>query len=262
LQTEATNLDDLFVELWHAKLDILRGDLESARNWIHSRGLADELDLAELDQKEDYYRYHVLKYELLVVAGWLISMDQHQSALRLLDKLCKKMEEQGRIHLMIEALMLSSMAFQKLGDHVQAMRSFNRCLVLAAPGGYVRLFLDEGLAIRMLLQEAVKSGIAVEYASKLLAAFEVESTQREGGVLVLHPQEITTPSLPEPLTEREIELLSLIAEGLSNQEIARRLFISLPTVKWHTSNIYGKLGVRSRTQAINRARSLGILPVA
>jgi LuxR family maltose regulon positive regulatory protein len=65
---------------------------------------------------------------------------------------------------------------------------------------------------------------------------------------------------PEPLTEREIELLSLIAEGLSNQEIGQRLFISLPTVKWHTSNIYGKLGVRSRTQAVIQARSLGILP--
>jgi LuxR family maltose regulon positive regulatory protein len=160
---------------------------------------------------------------------------------------------------MIEALMLSSMAFQKLGDHVQAMKSFNRCLVLAASGGYVRLFLDEGPAIRMLLQVAVKSGPAVEYASKLLAAFEVESSQREGAVLVPHLQKIEIPGLPEPLTEREIELLSLIAEGLSNQEIARHLFISLPTVKWHTSNIYGKLGVRSRTQAVIQARSLGVL---
>jgi LuxR family maltose regulon positive regulatory protein len=262
LQTEATNFDDLFVELCRAKLDISRGDLDTAGSWIQARGLAVELDPAELDQKEDYYRYHVLKYELLVVARWFISMDQYQSALRLLDKLCIKMEEQGRIHLMIEALMLSSMAYQKLGDRSQAMRCFNRCLALAAPGGYIRLFLDEGPAIRILLQEAVKSGIAVEYASKLLAAFEVESTQREGGVLVPHPHEITTPSLPEPLTEREIELLSLIAQGLSNQEIARRLFISLPTVKWHTSNIYGKLGVRSRTQAVIQARSLGVLPVA
>jgi LuxR family maltose regulon positive regulatory protein len=262
LQTEDTNFDDLFVELFRAKLDISRGDLDTAGNWIQARGLADELDPAELDQKEDYYRYHVLKYELLVVARWFIFMDRSQSALRLLDILCKKMEEQGRIHLMIEALLLRSMAFQKLGDHAQAMRCFIRCLVLAAPGGYVRLFLDEGPAIRMLLQEALKSGTVVEYASKLLAAIDVESTQREGGVLVPHSQKITTPGLPEPLTEREIEILSLIAEGLSNQEIAQRLFISLPTVKWHTSNIYGKLGVRSRTQAIIQARSLGILPVA
>ena len=141
------------------------------------RGLADELDPAELDQKEDYYRYHVLKYELLVVAGWLIAMEQYQSALRLLHELCKKMEEQGRIHLMIEAFMLSSMAFQKLGDHVQAMRSFDRCLVLAEPGGYVRLFLDEGPYDQACYyEEAIKSGIAVEYASKLLTAFEAEST--------------------------------------------------------------------------------------
>jgi LuxR family transcriptional regulator, maltose regulon positive regulatory protein len=262
LQTEATNFDDLFVELCRAKLDILRGDLDTAGNWVRARGLADELDPTELDQKEDYYRYHVLKYELLVVARWFIFTDQYQSALRLLGKLYKKMEEQGRIHLMIEALLLSSLAFQKLGDHAQAMRCFNSCLIFASPGGYVRLYLDEGLAIRMLLQEAVKSGTVVEYASKLLAAFEVESTQREDDLHVPHLQKNTTPSLLEPLTEREIELLSLIAEGLSNQDIARRLFISLPTVKWHTSNIYGKLGVRNRTQAIIQARSLGVLPVA
>jgi LuxR family maltose regulon positive regulatory protein len=66
----------------------------------------------------------------------------------------------------------------------------------------------------------------------------------------------------EPLTERELEVLSLIAEGLSNQEVSQRLFISLATVKWHTSNIYGKLGVKNRTQAIAQARALGILPTS
>ena len=260
LQTEATNLDDLIVELCRTKLDILRGDLEAAGNWVQARGLADELNPAELDQKENYYRYHILKYELLVVARWFIARDQPENAIILLDALHKKMEEQGRVHLVIESLLLRSIALQMLGDFAKSTGCFNRCLVLAAPGSYVRLFLDEGPVIRVLLQEAVKSGTVVEYASKLLAAFEVESTQREGDVLVPHSQKITAPSLPEPLTEREIELLSLIAEGLSNLEIAQRLFISLPTVKWHTSNIYRKLGVRSRTQAIIQARSFGVLP--
>jgi len=262
LQTETTNLDDLFVELYHAKLDIQSGDCEAAGKWIQARGLEGKTDPALLDQKDNYYCYHILKYELLVLARWNIATNQHDRALILLKMLLEKMEEQGRVHLIVEALLLSSIAHLGLDNLVQAKGCFNRCLELAAPGGYVRLFLDEGPAIRMLLQEAVKSGTAVEYASKLLAAFEVESTQREGGVLEPHSQKISSPGLPEPLTEREIELLSLIAEGLSNQEIAQRLFISLPTVKWHTSNIYGKLGVRSRTQAIIQARSLGILPVA
>ena len=260
MQTEATNYDDLFVELFRARLDILCGDLDAAGNWVQAHGLAEKLDPAELDQKEDYYRYHILKYELLIVARWFIARDQPENALILLDALYMKMEEQGRVQLVIEALLLRSIALQMLGDLAQTMECFNRCLVLAAPGGYVRLFLDEGPAVRMLLQEAVKSGTVVEYASKLLAAFDAESTQMEGVVLVPRLQKIAAPGLPEPLTEREIELLSLIAEGLSNQEIAQRLFISLPTVKWHTSNIYGKLGVRNRTQAVIQARSLGVLP--
>jgi LuxR family maltose regulon positive regulatory protein len=260
LQTESTNLDDLIVELYRAKLDILHGNIEAGGDWIRARGLEHELDPDELDQKNDYYRYHILKYELLVVARWFISVDQYQRALRLLDILCKKMEEQGRIHLVIEALLLSSIAYQKLGERGEAMKCFNRCLVLAAPGDYVRLFLDGGPAVRILLQEAGKGGFAVEYVSKLLAAFEVESLQREGGVLVPASQTFSMPNLLEPLTEREIELLALIAEGLSNQEIAQRLFISLPTVKWHTSNIYRKLDVRSRTQAVIQARSIGVLP--
>jgi hypothetical protein len=73
LQTEATNFDDLFVELCRANLDILRGDLEAAGNWVQAHGLAEELDPAKLDQKENYYRYHILKYELLVAARWFIA---------------------------------------------------------------------------------------------------------------------------------------------------------------------------------------------
>jgi LuxR family maltose regulon positive regulatory protein len=97
------------------------------------------------------------------------------------------------------------------------------------------------------------------YAGRLLAALEAETRPGDRA----NPTLQTTPSQPaglvEPLTGRELELLELIAAGLSNQEIAGRLFITLPTVKWHTSIIYGKLGVRSRIQAVSRARALGIL---
>ena len=261
LQTESMDFDDLYVESFRARLDILWGDLDAAGNWVQARGLAGKLDPAELDQKEDYYRYHILKYDLLVVARWFIARDQPQEALILLDALYGKMAEQGRVQMVIETLLLRSIALRMLGDLAQSMECFNRCLVLAAPGGYVRLFLDEGPAARMLLQEAVKSGTAVEYAGKLLAAFEAESTQMAGTVLGPRSERVAAPGLPDPLTAREIELLALIAEGLSNQEIAQRLFISLPTVKWHTGNIYGKLGVRNRTQAVIQARSLGLLPL-
>ena len=100
----------------------------------------------------------------------------------------------------------------------------------------------------------------MEYANKLLAAFDAATPQRKSELHTPQSQKLPLPNLLDPLTEREIELLSLIAEGLANQAIAQRLFISLPTVKWHTSNIYRKLGVRSRTQAVVKARYLGILP--
>lgn len=260
LLTETTNLDDIIVETFRAKLDVLCGDLEAAGKWVRARGLEDNVDPDELDQKEDYYRYHILKYELLVLARWFIASDQSEKALIMLDTLEKKMQEQGRIHLLIETLLLSSVAFHLYGDHAQAKASFNRCLVLAEPGGYVRLFLDQGPVVRTLLRKAIESGTCVEYASNLLAEFDAEIRISEGDMHVTQSHTALLPSLTVPLTDREIELLSLIAVGLSNQEIAQRLFISLPTVKWHASNIYKKLGVRNRNQAVVQARSLDIIP--
>jgi LuxR family maltose regulon positive regulatory protein len=117
----------------------------------------------------------------------------------------------------------------------------------------VRVFIDKGQPMARLLYQAAERGIAPEYAGRLLAAFPA---------VELVP---TAPSRPssemiEPLSEREREVLLLVAEGLSNREIAQRLFLSLSTVKVHTYNIYGKLGVHSRTQAVAKARALGILP--
>ena len=259
LQSGEVQLDDAFVELYHAKLDILHGDLEAAGKWVELHGLEAALDPALLDQKENYYHYHILKYELLVLARWFIAMDQPQRALDCLEILREKMEAQGRIHLLIETLLLSSIAFQKMGRHTDAAKRFNRCLTLASPGGYVRMFLDEGTVIHSLLTAATRSGDNIEYAKKLLAAFISGPGMHDGSKTAAHTPITFHAGLPEPLTGREVELLSLIADGLSNQEIARHLFISLPTVKWHTSNIYGKLGVRNRTQAVIRARSLGII---
>ena len=109
-----------------------------------------------------------------------------------------------------------------------------------------------------LLREASARGIAMDYANKLLDAFQMKSSRQA-------PPDLTHPivhqaALIEPLTDREVEVLLCLAERLSNAEIAQRLFISLPTVKSHTRNIYGKLGVHNRREAVARARTLGILP--
>jgi LuxR family maltose regulon positive regulatory protein len=131
-----------------------------------------------------------------------------------------------------------------------------RALTLAEPGGFIRIFVDEGPPMAHLLYEAVTRGIAPEHARRLLAAFPMPEPEQAG------PPDTQAPEsgLIEPLSERELGVLQLIAEGLTNPEIASRLFLSLHTIKVHTRNIYGKLGVHNRTEAVTRARALGVLP--
>lgn len=152
----------------------------------------------------------------------------------------------------IEILALQALALQGQGDILPAVTALERALSLAEPEGYVRVFVDEGPSMAPLLYEAAARGIAPQYTGRLLAALPAAEPASKFQKL---PVEMV-----EPLSERELEVLQLIAEGLSNQEVAQRLFITLGTVKWHTSNIYGKLGVKNRTQAVAQARALGILP--
>jgi len=136
------------------------------------------------------------------------------------------------------------------------MPSLERALILAKPGGFIRIFVDEGPPMTRLLYEAATRGIAPEYTRRLLAAFPVAEPEQADPLRTLAPKS----ELIEPLSEREFEVLQLVAEGLTNPEIASRLFLALNTVKAHTRNIYGKLNVHSRTQAIARSQELGLLP--
>jgi LuxR family maltose regulon positive regulatory protein len=156
----------------------------------------------------------------------------------------------------IEILALQALAHEAQGDIPSAITPLQRALVLAEPEGYVRIFVDEGQPMARLLYEALSLGIAPDYARRLLAAFPVADPEQAAP---LGTQALKS-DLIEPLSERELEVLQLIAEGLTNPEIASRLFLALNTVKGHSRNIYGKLNVHSRTQAISRAQALGLLP--
>jgi LuxR family maltose regulon positive regulatory protein len=136
------------------------------------------------------------------------------------------------------------------------MVPLERAFCLAEAAGFVRVFVDEGEPMARLLYEAATRGIAPDYTRRLLAAFPVAEPEQAG------PPKTQTPKseMVEPLSERELEVLRLIAGGLTNQEVATRLFLTLNTVKAHTRNIYGKLNVHSRTQAIARSQELGLLP--
>ena len=141
------------------------------------------------------------------------------------------------------------MAFQAQGDTVQALGALEQALTLAEPEGYVRTFIDEGEPMAKLLRRALSEGIAPSYVSRLLAAFGETA----------EPRSTVAQPLVEPLSERELEVLRLIAAGLSNAEIAEELFIAVSTVKSHINHIYGKLGATNRIQAVAQAQELGLL---
>jgi LuxR family transcriptional regulator, maltose regulon positive regulatory protein len=159
----------------------------------------------------------------------------------------------------IKLQLLQALVYQGLGRAAQAQAALIHALQLAQPEGYVRIFVDEGDPLRWLLQEA-KLQLAdpplQAYTEQLLAAFPGNLVQRAapsaGPVLV-------TPSLIEPLSERELEILRLVHEGLSNSEIAAQIIVTVGTVKKHINNIFGKLGVTSRTQALVQARKYNLL---
>jgi LuxR family maltose regulon positive regulatory protein len=148
------------------------------------------------------------------------------------------------------------LALQAGGDTDQAITALEKALTLAKPAGFIRIFVDEGPLMARLLYETLSRGIAPDYVRRLLAAFPVTEPEQPDVSKTRAPNS----ELIEPLSERELEVLQLIAEGLTNPEIASRLFLALNTVKTHAGNIYGKLNVHSRTQAIARAQVLGLLP--
>jgi LuxR family transcriptional regulator, maltose regulon positive regulatory protein len=170
-----------------------------------------------------------------------------QVAYNCLERLLGLAQKSARTGSAIEILLLESLVLKQLGKPEEALFKLRQSLTLAEPEGYVRLFTDEGDAVAELLVLAVQHNIQPEYATRLLAVIQAEKPKS------------TTSGLAEPLTEREGEVLRLLAVGLSNQEIAEKLVISLSTIKTHITRIYGKLDVTSRTQAILRAQELKII---
>ncbi|MCU0487246.1 MAG: LuxR C-terminal-related transcriptional regulator, partial [Anaerolineales bacterium] len=147
-----------------------------------------------------------------------------------------------------------ALALLAYGDQEKARETLNEALALAEPEGFIRLFLDEGPQMAELLSAAAAQGVRPGYVNKLLAAFETEPKPGQPSAPVAD-----SSSLIDPLSPRELEVLGLIAQGLSNQEICKRLFLALDTVKGHNRRIFDKLQVQRRTEAIARARELGLL---
>jgi LuxR family maltose regulon positive regulatory protein len=180
-----------------------------------------------------------------------LARQETEEALAALEGLEERAQAFGRMAQAIEICLLKALTRQAQGESAAALEPFERSLSWAEPEGYMRLFLEAGPDVIPLLHRAASRGLRAKYASRLLAALGVEE---QAGVPASQPPD--SQPLPEPLTPRELDVLRLICDGLSNREIAECLTVTLNTVKKHSSHIYGKLGVSSRAQAIVRAQEL------
>jgi LuxR family maltose regulon positive regulatory protein len=177
------------------------------------------------------------------------------AALVVLSPWRQQVEARGWEDERLKVLVLEAVALQAQGKKDTAVHLLLDALTLAEPSGFIRLFVDEGPPMAHLLSQAEASSMMPVYVGKLLAIFEAKELKSENNSYSPPPAQ----SLIEPLSQRELEVLHLIAQGLSNQEISERLVLALETVKGHNKKIFGKLQVQRRTEAVARARELGLL---
>jgi LuxR family maltose regulon positive regulatory protein len=249
-----------------AQFRAMRGDLipafrwATANNWLEGP-LAQVSTTWELIWQYEHLR--VARAQIFIAQGRATGdRELLQDAAAYLNRQRAVAEASGLVWLQVKLFALQSLASNALGDHAQSASHLECALIMAQPEGCIRVFVDEGEPMRLLLLEhqsyikkKLTDGVASEslrlltYTDKLLAAFP-QTTPIE------KPKSKT---IPEPLSERELDILRLIAMGRSNQEIAETLVIAISTVKSHINNLYSKLGTNRRTEAIAIARDMGLL---
>ena len=238
-----------------------RNKLQAALGWMYSSALG-------IDWRQQvataFLPSHPPDFTHLTLARLFMAQGNLDESLDLLNWLYPKANAAGRNRSVVEILMLQAITLDQKGDQSQAYAALADALTLAEPAGYIRLFADEGPGVRNLLFMFCRQPTDIHQAyldALLLACEEVEQNSPTSTVESQSPaaKRVSNQALIEPLSERELEVLGLVADGLSNREIADTLIISIGTVKRHVTNIHGKLGVRSRTQAIARANDVGIL---
>lgn len=230
------------IAAWQVRIWLSQGDLDAAANWVNNRGL----------KSTDEYSY-VQEPEYIALARVRLALGALSDVHSILDRSQTAAELGGRDLRRVEVGLLQALTAHTDGNLDQALTFLEPTLRLAQAKGIIQIFVDEGPPAARLLYEAVNQEIEPEYAQSLLATFPIETTDP------VTASKSETEEWVEPLSERELEVLNLIAEGLSNREVGERLYLTANTVKAHARTIYGKLGVNNRTQAVGRARALGLI---
>ena len=247
LERARTNVESAQFPYWSGYFERIQLELWLARKNIKAASAWANFKLKEniLEAKTDDKTTQLAVARALTIQGDPESLDR---ASALLKGLLSVAEDEGRMAIQIEALALRAILHWNRGEEANAMIHIDRALRLAQPEGYVHLFTDLGVPMGRLLQEAHVRKVMPDYVDALLSVFDDVSSSAP-----------VQSKLPEPLTSREEDILKMMAAGLTNQEIAEELIISAETVKKHTSHIYRKLGVHSRTEAAVKARELNLL---
>ena len=226
---------------YQVKAALTLGDADTAYRWA----IGAESDLPE---KLPTYLHEV---QQIALARVFLAQGDQEKTINILDQILPQAEASGRKAHVIDGCLIKALAYQDQGKTPAAIQGLSSALSLAAAEGYIRTFVEHGAPLARLLSAAAAKEIMPDYAAVLLSAFAV------GGLIDNFP---TAQPLVEPLSPRELEVLQLVAEGLTNREISERLFLALDTVKGHNYRIFGKLGVHNRTEAIKTAIVLEILP--
>ena len=224
-----------------ARLALAHGDIPAAARWAPSSA-REPTYTSERDQ--------------LVLARLLLAQDQPHQALRLLARLSALADSQARTGSLIEIAALRALALAAAGDHPAAAQDLARTLAQAAPQGYVRVFADEGPPMAALLTQVATAHRHGQPAARQVPLSYLAAVLRASAPATQPPE---VPGLAEPLTAREIQVLHLLAAGAPNQRIADDLVVTLDTVKKHVTHVLGKLGATNRTEAVTRARQLGLI---
>jgi LuxR family maltose regulon positive regulatory protein len=238
-----------------ARLLLAQGDLAAAARWTAGRGLS-----------PDDHPPYAKEPEYLVLARVLLAQDFPERAFALLDRLLATAESQDRTGSMIEIRALQALALAGCGDEAGAAATLTGALTLARPQGYVRVFADEGAPMSALLgrlvtaqrdEQATARRVPSSYLARVTRAF---GGIQDGAAGTGPAATMAVPGMIDPLTARELQVLGLLTAGTPNRRIAEELVVTRDTVKKHITHILGKLGAANRTEAVARARQLGLIP--
>ncbi len=231
------------IHAFQADLALRQGHLAEASQW------AAQTQLAALSLMPHFFAQHLVLPKVLLAQDTPASL---QAAADRLAQLRDFAESMHHTHVLIEVLALQAILFEAQGNRSAAWAALERAIDLAQPGGFIRVFVDLGVTMQTLLRQLHDQGVAPHFVAQILAAFDMPQ--------LIEPAAPGGPlELIEPLTHRELEVLALLAQRLSNKEIAERLVISLSTAKQHILHIYQKLQVNTRRDAVAKAQSLGLL---